>query len=371
MRPLVSILVPAYNSEKWLADTLRSALAQTWDRKEIIVIDDNSKDQTLSVAQSFESDVVRVFTQAHQGAAATRNSAFAKSRGDYIQWLDADDLLEPDKIGRQLEALGDLPNPRVLLSGEWARFLYRSDQGKFIPTSLWCDLSKAEWLMRKMEQNAFMQTSTWLVSRELTEAAGPWDTRLLSDDDGEYFCRVLMASEGVHFVKGARVYYRRPRTESLSYIGASNNKLEALWLSMKLHIGYLRSMDDGQRARAACVRYLQNWLAVFYPERPDLAKQAQDLAGGLGGRLDIPRLVWKYRWIKEIFGWHVARLMERNSRGIRWWLVRCWDRICLRFKQEPILSNELSVASVPDPRAPLAAASTLRCQSEPKIGFNR
>src|SRR5690349_18204647 len=98
MRPLVSILVPAYNAEKWLGDTLRSALAQTWDRKEIIVIDDGSDDRTLSVARSFESDILKVFTQAHQGAAAARNFAFRKSSGDYIQWLDADDLLASDKI---------------------------------------------------------------------------------------------------------------------------------------------------------------------------------------------------------------------------------------------------------------------------------
>ena len=68
VRPLVSILIPAYNSDKWLAQTLRSAIAQTWDRKEIIVVDDGSRDGTLSVARSFESDIVKVFTQANQGA---------------------------------------------------------------------------------------------------------------------------------------------------------------------------------------------------------------------------------------------------------------------------------------------------------------
>jgi len=59
-----------------------------------------------------------------------------------------------------------------------------------------------------MGQHFWMQTATWLVSRELTEAAGPWDTRLLSDDDGEYFCRVILASDGIRFVPGARVFQR-------------------------------------------------------------------------------------------------------------------------------------------------------------------
>ena len=185
--------------------------------------------------------------------------------------------------------------------------------------------------MRKMEQNAFMQTATWLVSRELTEAAGPWDTRLLVDDDGEYFCRVLMASEGVRFVPGSKVYYRKPRSGSLSYIGTSNSKRDALWLSMKLHIGYLRSMDDSQRARAACVSFLQSCLMVLYPERPDLVTLAQEVAVGLGGRLEVPRYTRTYAWINRLFGWRVARQTRRSFQGIRWWLLRNCDRLGLRF----------------------------------------
>lgn len=339
MRPLVSILVPAFNAEKWLAETLRSALTQTWDRKEIIVIDDGSTDQTLSVARSFESDVVRVFTQVNQGAAATRNNAFAKSRGDYIQWLDADDLLSPDKIALQLEALGGTPNPRILLSGEWARFLYRPTKAKFVPSCLWSNLSNAEWLMRKMEHNTSMQTATWLVSREITETAGLWDTRMLSDDDGEYFSRVLMASQSVCFVPGAKVYYRYVGPQSLGYIGACDRKRDALWLSMKLTIGYLLSIDDSLRARSACVRYLQNWLAVFHPERPDLFSLAQQLASDLGGHLDVPQFPRKYRLVKRVFGWRIARLMERSLQEFRWSLLRNWDKMCLRLRQDPILGS--------------------------------
>src|SRR4051812_27885378 len=101
MKPLVSILIPAYNAERWIADTLRSAIAQTWDAKEIIVIDDGSNDRTLEIAKTFESPSVRVVTQKNQGAAAARNLGFSLCKGDYIQWLDADDLLAPDKIELQ------------------------------------------------------------------------------------------------------------------------------------------------------------------------------------------------------------------------------------------------------------------------------
>src|ERR1041384_5813359 len=105
MKPLVSILIPAYNAGQWLSDTVRSALGQTWEKKEIIIVDDGSKDDTLAIAKGFESDVVRVHTQKNQGAAATRNHAYSLSKGDFIQWLDADDLLSPGKVARQMEVL--------------------------------------------------------------------------------------------------------------------------------------------------------------------------------------------------------------------------------------------------------------------------
>src|SRR6266481_5875279 len=107
MTRLVSILIPAYNAETWIGDTIQSALAQTWPRKEIIVVDDGSKDATAAVARQFASRGVVVVSKENQGAAATRNHAFQLSQGDYIQWLDADDLLAPDKIERQLAALHD------------------------------------------------------------------------------------------------------------------------------------------------------------------------------------------------------------------------------------------------------------------------
>lgn len=83
-RASVSILIPAYNAQEWIADTLRSALAQTWKAKEIIVVDDGSTDRTLSIARGFESAGVGVFTQKNQGAAVTRSAAFAHSHGDYL-----------------------------------------------------------------------------------------------------------------------------------------------------------------------------------------------------------------------------------------------------------------------------------------------
>ena len=97
--PLVSILIPAHNAQQWIQGTdIESALAQTWPKKEVIIVDDGSTDQTVVLAKRFASKAVGVVTQPNQGAAVARNTAFAMCQGDYIQWLDADDLLDPDKV---------------------------------------------------------------------------------------------------------------------------------------------------------------------------------------------------------------------------------------------------------------------------------
>ena len=341
MKPLVSILIPAYNAEAWISDTLRSAIAQTWERKEIIVVDDGSTDQTLAVARKFESDQVRVYTHKNQGAAATRNKAYSLCQGDYIQFLDADDLMGPDKISRQMEALGDSPNKRILLSASWGYFIYRYYRTKFTPNALWCDLSPVEWLMRKMQHNVFMQTACWLFSRELAEAAGPWDTRLLGDDDGEYFCRVLLASESVRFVPEAKVYYRAAGTSSLSYVGRSDKKLVAQLCSMDLHIRYIRSLEDSPRVHQACVTFLQNWLCSFYPDRPDLVKQMEEMAANLGGKLRPPDLSWKYSWIATLLGRRQARRAEVFLQGFKSSLVAWWDKVMFQMEGRTLEENLL------------------------------
>jgi glycosyltransferase involved in cell wall biosynthesis len=347
MKPLVSILIPAYNAEEWIADTIQSAVTQTWDRKEIIVVDDGSTDRTVEVARRFASKEVAVVSKKNQGAAATRNHALRLSQGDYIQWLDADDLLALDKIERQLSALRESDSRRILLSSAWAFFNYRTKRARFVSTSLWHDLSPVEWLVRKMGQNLHMQTATWLTSRKLTEAAGPWDTRLLSDDDGEYFCRVLLASEGTRFAPEARVFYRITQSSRLSRIGASDRKKDAMVVSMKLHIRYLRSLEDSERVQKACLTYMQNWYHNFYPERPDIIAELQSIAAQLQGHLEEPRLRWKYAWMKPMFGWKAAKWAQVALPELKASYLRHCDKAMYRLE-----ARGASLATPPAMNAP-------------------
>lgn len=343
MKPLVSILIPAYNAEQTIAYTIESALAQTWPRREIIVVNDGSTDRTLEIVQRYASKQVRVISSENRGCSAANNLALQHAQGDFIQELDSDDLLAPDKIERQLAALAPDDNRRILLSSPWASFYYRTRNAKFVRNSLWEDLSPTEWLLRKMGQNIYMQNATWLVSRELAEAAGPWDERLYYDNDGEYFARVLMKSEGTRFVPNTGIYYRATTPNSVSYIGNSNRKKDSLFLSMKLHVQYLLSLEDSPRSREACLTYIRDWYPNFYPERQEIIEELQKIAAGLQGHLEEPSLRWKFAWIRPVFGWKLAKWAQTALPIFKATCIRHCDKALFHFE----FRNGGSIAASP------------------------
>jgi len=237
-----------------------------------------------------------------------------------------------DKIERQMVALRETDSKLTLLSSPWAYFYHRTNQAQFVRNALWEDLTPVEWLIRKLGLNLHMQNATYLVSRELAEAAGPWDTTLNFDQDGDYFCRVLMASEETRFVPEARVFYRASGSNRISFIGNSNRKKESLLRSMKVHVGSLRSLEESDRVRAACLTYLQTWYENFYPDQPDMMKELQALAADLGGELKEPALRWKYAWMKPIFGWNAAKRAQSILPEWKGDLLKRWDKTMFNWE---------------------------------------
>ena len=102
--PLVSILIPCFNAERWIKQAIESALEQSYPNTEVIVIDDGSEDGSLEIIKGF-SEKIRWEARSNQGGNATRNRLLELSRGEWLQYLDADDYLLPGKIGLQLGAV--------------------------------------------------------------------------------------------------------------------------------------------------------------------------------------------------------------------------------------------------------------------------
>lgn len=334
MAGLISILIPAYNAERWIADTISSALNQTWSQKEVIVLDDGSADGTFEIAKAFAAPSVKVCRQENAGPCRTRNNLLEMAQGDYIQWLDADDLLHPEKISRQLAGAGDGQTSSTLLTCAWGKFFFRHERAKFVPDALWQDLGPVDWILARLNENVWMNPAVWLVSRRLTEAAGPWDERLSSsgDDDGEYICRVAGASDGVRFVADARCYYRIGTVGSLNWnMERSENSLNALVLSLTLTVRHLRSLEDSERTRKAALRHLQTFLPYFYAADRRYFDDLNGVAKEFGGELYPPRASWKYTPIETVFGARSARNIMGNWRAAKLLVQRDMDRLLHRI----------------------------------------
>jgi glycosyltransferase involved in cell wall biosynthesis len=331
MNPLISILIPCYNSEQYLAETIKSALAQTWKNIEIIIVDDGSTDNSLSVAKSFESSIVKVISQENKGASAARNRALRECQGDFIQYLDADDLLAPNKIELQIKLLGK-HDSQFVASGEWARFYQMPTEALFVSQPLWKDMSPVEWLICAWQEHLMMHPSAWLVSRQITDKAGLWNKNLSLNDDGEYFARVVLASEGVKFCQGAKTYYRSGNTDSLS--GSKSEKArKSEFLSLSLGTSNLLARENSPRTRHACATVWQRFIYEVYPDVPELSQQAalkvKELGGSkikpIGGKMfefsshligwqkakELQSLVYKYGYRNAAWGWKIAKLKER------------------------------------------------------------
>ena len=335
---LVSIIIPCYNSEQWLNETLKCILEQTWTNKEVIVVDDGSTDNSLAVAKSFESSIVKVISQENKGASAARNVALKEVQGDFIQYIDADDLLAPDKIELQLKLLEQNPNSNVVASSEWARFYHHPQEALFIPQLLWRDMSVVDWLICAWENHLMMPSGGWLVPRKISEKAGFWNEDLSVNDDGEYFTRVILASEGVKFCPGARFYYRSGISGSLSKSNSEKAR-KSEFLALSLGTSNLLNRENSPRTRQVCATVFQRFIYEVYPDVPELsikaAAKVQEFGGSnlqaTGGKM--------FQLLSKFVGWKKAKKIQRvfyqngyKKAGVGWKLAKLQERIMYSVK---------------------------------------
>lgn len=320
MRDLVSILVPAYNSAEWLSETITCVLKQTWTAKEIIIVDDGSTDDSLAIARSFKKRGVRIISQENKGACAARNRALAEANGDYIQFLDADDLMARNKIEVQVRRLKKEPEGTIA-AAKWERFY--NDPGEadleainFREKPYYGDRSEGiEWALDAAAHRAMMPSHSWLVPREVVEKAGPWNESLLINQDGEYFNRISIASSGVAFCPKARVYYRSGIENSVS-----NRKepaaLASKYRSVKCITEQLLAAENSQRSRLASAIAFQRCAYSVYPKMPDIAEKALKQAKKLGGAPSYyPKGSKAYQILHDVLGW-------RKAKWLRHWYYR-------------------------------------------------
>lgn len=313
--PLVSVIIPCKDADRWLAAAIEACLRQTWGNLEIIVVDNGSADGSLTLARHYRGPRVSVFECARPGASAARNTGLAQARGDFIQFLDADDLLHPGKIRSQLERLATAP-PLSVASGAWARFRDDPYEVQFAAEPVWRDLAPTAFLTLSWCGGGMMPNFAWLAPRAVVARAGDWDERLSLGDDGEFFSRVVLASSGIAFCGEARGYYRSGPAATVSR-RRDRAALRSAFLSAALSCDRLLRQEPSAAAANACAAQYQRFAFDAYLEAPDLAAVAERRAARLGGSdLKIgggPA----FQALSRCLGWRAAKRCQRSWHRLR------------------------------------------------------
>ncbi len=313
---LVSVLMPCRNAAPWIGQALDSALQQTWPRLEVIVVDDGSTDGTDRIASKFASARCRIVRQEPRGASVARNHAFELAQGDLIQYLDADDLLGPDKIARQVAAM----RSRGRLALSWSSAVYllagtADGKSRYEPARL-AEASGADFLAHLWGGESapgLMLVHQWLATRELIARAGPWNESLSVDDDGEFFARVILAAEQRVPVPDACCYYRKfHHRRNLSVSGPRDSAIRAACLKA----GHLLARTANEHARRAAARLVTQEMIDAYPN-PAYRLGSEFLhAHGLSLAREVAAPPWFQR-AAPVIGWKATRRLQDIARAWR------------------------------------------------------
>lgn len=255
MQHLVSIIIPCYNADPYIRAAIQSALDQHYTSCEVIVIDDGSTDGSLEVIRSF-GDRVHWQTGPNRGGCVARNLGLHLAKGQFIQFLDADDRISPDKIASQIAALEVAPSPESLAICPW-RYFEGDRLGPLVPLDqLSSPQIGTEFLIHMWTHGTMFPPHVWLTPRSLIDRVGGWNESLIADQDGEFFGRLLVAAEWVVQSEGGEAHYRRPIQGNVSQqqsVRAFESRLEA-W---KMVAGDLKNKVNHGAANKAIRRRLQ------------------------------------------------------------------------------------------------------------------
>ena len=287
MTPLISLIIPVYNSENYIYDTIVSCLKQTYKHIEIIVVDDGSEDNSGEIIKKIDDQRIKYYKIPNSGACHARNFGIKKATGELFQFLDADDLLDEEKLENQIK--------HYHLNG--TDFIYSGVMGIIIKNekrledgfNFYYKNLEVEAYFRLMFLNfgKYFTTGIWLVPRKLIEQTHGWDEKALLNDDGEYFARIILQSKGVIFCPDSIFYYRRDVPMSLSKKFNSKNVYDCWLYSYSSYVKHFFLAFDKKTAAELGRKALSVYYCNSYPHYPDLLLECRRQIRQLGYRSPV------------------------------------------------------------------------------------
>lgn len=263
--PLISIIIPTYNRADLLPETLDSVLRQTYQNWECIIVDDGSTDNTIEIANKFvhKDKRIRFYERPCErkpGGNGARNFGFLKSSGEYVKWLDSDDLIAENLLKNEAELI--LNKNSDLIVSSWiyfdsanTNFPERNRLVKAAPKN-------GMDLLNKMgELGEFTPPPSYLIKREIVYLAGLWNENLRNNQDGEFSFRFLNYCQSIKYTDTIGTIVRKDSAEKAMQKQKSGN-MEARLKSWQCIEGMIAARENPQQLGA----YIEGHQSILYHE---------------------------------------------------------------------------------------------------------
>ena len=251
MHKLASIIIPCYNAKRWLNEAIDSCLAQSYPSVEVIVIDDGSTDGSLEVIKRYGDHIIWE-TGSNQGGNHARNRGFSLSKGQYIQFLDADDYLLPQKLEKQIIFMESTGADAVY--GDW-RHQYHLESGTVMLDNIKVSGHQSD-ILKALLADWWVSPACLLFQRSAVASSGGWDEALRAGQDRDFFLAVAMSGAQVRYQPGCDSIYRRYGNVTVSSISQERY--------LENHLQILRKYETRLRAENALSNDYKDALAQSY-----------------------------------------------------------------------------------------------------------
>lgn len=262
--PVISVIIPVYNGAKTVRETIESVLNQTYHDFEIIVINDGSQDDTLAIINSIQNQKIQLFSYPNAGLSASRNRGFARARGEFIAFLDADDLWTTDKLESQLTALQQ--NPQAAVAYSWTDHIDECSQ--FLRPASYTSCSGNVY-ERLLIGNFISCGSNTLIRTQALSNVGGFDESLKAAEDWDMWLRLAALYEFVVVPRPQVLYRISPYSMS-----ANISRMEAASLQV-IERAYSQAPQSLQHRKKESLGFLYKFL--MYKALQDCVKWQRGL----------------------------------------------------------------------------------------------
>ncbi len=320
--PLISILTTVYNSEKYLEENIKSVLEQTYDNIELIIVNDGSTDKSEDIIKSFKDKRIKYFRIENSGQSSASNYAFNKSKGEYINFLDADDILSENHIEIMLNCLDRKKNELVFC--EWGRFYGAKKETAIFDAQPYHKISEpVKWLKTNLQipDGDMLAAWLWLIPRNLFIEGGGWHEELSLNNDFDFSIRLVMKAEKINFAKGAKIYYRSGIEKNSLSLSNSHKAAQSALKTTVLGCAALCEIENSEEIKQICANRFQTWAFRIFPQQPEIVKQLEENVkkyGGSNNKMQGGRI---FIILRNIFGWKKAKLIRGFFYKIKWKIV--------------------------------------------------